>query len=124
MIVRVVLVYVNVQRKIQRQYIDPWFAQDSELTPLSMLCHEPPNDRFIQSPHSCDAADLILGRGRADVRVQPTAGSGDQIDGKGKRIVGVGSLERVDASLHGFNQRVIGRAQIGPGRGGGLVGEW
>ena len=69
MIVRVGLIHVRVQRKIQRQYIDPWFAQDSELTSLRMLCHEPPNNRFIQSPHSCDAADLILGRGRTDVWV-------------------------------------------------------
>ncbi len=69
MIVRVILYHVSVQRKIQRQYIDPRFAQDSELTFLRMLCHEPPNDRFIQSPHSCDAVDLILGRSRTDVRV-------------------------------------------------------
>ena len=64
MIVRVVLFHVSVQRKIQRQDIDPWFAQDSELTSLRMLCHEPPNDRFIQSPHTRDAAHLILGRER------------------------------------------------------------
>lgn len=69
MIVRTVLFHVSVQREIQRQYIDPWFAQDSELTSLRVLCHEPPNDRFIQSTHSCDAMDLIFGRSRTDVRV-------------------------------------------------------
>lgn len=40
MIARVVLFPVSVQRKIQRQDIDPWFAQDSELTPLRLLTHE------------------------------------------------------------------------------------
>lgn len=69
MVVRAVLLPVSVQGKIQRQHIDPWFAQDSELTSLRMLCHEPPNDRFIQSPHSRDATDLIFGRSRTDVRV-------------------------------------------------------
>ena len=72
MIARVVLFPVSVQRKIQRQDIDPWFAQDSELTPLRMLCHEPLNDRVIQSPHSCNAAHLILGRDGTDMRIEPT----------------------------------------------------
>ena len=69
MIVRVVLFHICIQRKIQRQYIDPWFAQDSKLTSHHMLGHEPPNVRFIQSPHPCDAAQLVLCRGRTDVRV-------------------------------------------------------
>lgn len=102
MIARDTLFLVSVQRKIQRQYIDPWFAQDSELTPFRMLRHKPPNNRFVQSPHSCDAADLILSRSGTDMRIETAPGGGDQIHRKRKRIVGVGCVERVDASLHGF----------------------
>lgn len=110
MIVRVVLLHVTVQCKIQCQHVHPGFSKNPKLTFFRMLYHKPPNDCIIKSPRSGNPADLVLGRSRTDMRVQPTARSGDQIHRNGERIVGVGGLERIDASLHGFHQRVIGRA--------------
>ena len=39
-----------------------------------------------------NARNLILGRGRADVRIEPAAGRGDQIDRHRRLVVAIGSV--------------------------------
>ena len=63
-----------------------------------------------------DAGDLELGRGRADVRVEPAARRGDQVDGH--RAL---AAQLLDAGLDPVDQGGAGRAEVGAAGGRGVV---
>ena len=58
---------------------------------------------------------------RADMRIEPAGGSGDQIHGHGRLVVRVRVAQRLDARGHGFGERGIQRALVGAAGGASVV---
>jgi diketogulonate reductase-like aldo/keto reductase len=67
--------------------------------------HQLTNTGDIQAARPRDPADLVLGRRRADLRVQAARRRGDQVDRDRQCIGRIGGLERVDARLCSVGQR-------------------
>ena len=68
-------------------------------------------------------AHLVLGRGRADVRIEAAADAVTRSTGIGSRVAGVRGAQRVDARLHRVVQRRIQRPLIRAGGRAGVVGD-
>ena len=108
---------------MQGQDIHPGLSKHPKLTAFGMLRDKLANRIFFHSTDSRDSSHLLCRRRRTDMRIKTTSGSRDQIHRNGKRIVGVGNLECIAASLYGLHQHSIGPPKIGPGPDGSVVAE-
>lgn len=70
MIVLVGFIHMTVQRKIQRQYIDPGFSENPKLTSFRMLRDQLANHTFFHPPGTRDSSHLVCRRRGTDMRVE------------------------------------------------------
>jgi len=65
----------RVERQVEPQHVDPGHAQHPELSAIGVPRHQGAHGCYIPAARAGDAGDLVLGCGRADVRVQPALAS-------------------------------------------------
>src|SRR5262249_49871359 len=102
-----------VQRKVDGEHVDTWLSKDTEGAALSVAIDQLPHGLRVEFALARNARHLIQRRGRADVRIEPAARGGDQIDGNGSRVARIGGAEGVHTSLHRLDQIWIRRTQVG-----------
>ena len=111
----------SIQCQVQFQHVDSRFAEQAERAAFGVLRNELANRLLVDAAGFCDASDLILGRRRADVRIEPAAGRGHQVDRHRARLVGMRLLHVLDAAANGVELRRIGRPEVAAGRRGAVV---
>ena len=76
---------------------------------------------FRDIAESCNPFDLIIGCCLADMRVEPTGGTGDQIDRNRISVVWIGCFQFRNAFFYVVREFRIGRTQIGTAGRLGIV---
>src|SRR4051794_6068561 len=70
-----------VQFKVELQHVDRWLADEAEPAPVGVVGDCLPDEVRGCAAGVCDAADLHVGVGDGDVRVETAAAGGDGIGG-------------------------------------------
>src|SRR6185312_8525714 len=110
----------RIQRQIQRQYVNAGFAEQSGKAAFGVLGDQLTETIFRDLARLGHARHLEQRALRRNIRIEPAAGSGDEIDWNGDgRILG---LQLVDILLDPVVQRLAGRAEVGAARIGGVIG--
>ena len=112
----------GVQRQVQPQHMHPRLADEAQQRLLGVPLDQCAHFGFRQAAHAGHAGRLVVGRGAADVRVQPAGRGGDQVHRHRRGVARVGGAQRRDARLHRVGQRRVRRPQVGAGGVGGVVG--
>ena len=88
-------------------------AEQTELATFGCLCDQGCDLRRRNPAHVRNALHLIGGRCRRDLRIEPAAGTGDQIDRNRRGIARIGGAQRGDTLVYRVDQRGICRSEIG-----------
>ena len=70
----------SVECSIQLKHINPWLAEEAELTAFGMLRDDGTYFCLIQPPDFRNTPYLIVCRSRADIRIKAAAGCSYQVD--------------------------------------------
>src|SRR5581483_8625516 len=69
-----------VQRQVEREHVDDRLSEEPPLPPAGVLGEQAPDSRLGQPADAGDARHLVARGRRADVRVEPAAGRGHEVD--------------------------------------------
>jgi hypothetical protein len=94
----------RVKREVEPEDMYAWLAEDAEVEAFAVLRDELTHGLRIKLAGTRDSLHLVVGCRRADVRVETTRRSGDQVDRYRPRVAGVGGAQRVDSGLDGGGQ--------------------
>ena len=99
-----------IEFEIQRQDIDAWLAEESQLSLLGVLKHQRLDLRFIESTLPSNARNLKCRRRRRNVRIQARARCRSQVGrNRHARIIGA---KRLHAASDAIDQSFIRRTEI------------
>ena len=108
----------RVKGQVQLEHVHPRLAQDSPVAGPS-VCSATRARTVVrrQAPRPGHPRHLVLGRRRADVRVEAAGRGGDQVDRHRPVVAGIGRPQRLRCGPHsGLEQRRVGRTQVGAAR--------
>ena len=93
----------TVQRQVELQHVHAGFAQQAKQPALSVLVDQRAHLRLAQAAGLGDARALVVGRRRADVRVEAAGGCGQQVRRYGSLVFRIVFTEFCDGGFYPFN---------------------
>ena len=108
-----------IEREVQFEHVDPRFAEKAQLPALGLRVDQPPDVGLAGMPLAGDARHLEVRGRRRDVRVEARRRRRDEIDGDwNTRVLAPRGL---DVGRDGFDQFLVGRAELAARRIGRVV---
>src|SRR3989442_919377 len=113
----------RIECQVEAENVHAWLTEQAEQPALGVQRDQALHDGLVELAGPGHTTDLILGRRRADVRVETAARRGDEVHRHRRRVAGIGGAKGVDTPLHGLDQIGVRRAQVRGARGTRVVAE-